>query len=167
MKYKVTAAGQSFEIEVDANHLVRVNGRPAYVDLEQVGGLPVYTLALDGAAHVLFVETGQDEYRVEVRGRTYPVTVELQRDSLVPPRSECSDGDEGCHVISAPLAGDLISVRVGVGEQVEEGQVVAVVESMKMQMELKAPWCGMVEVVRGPPGRAVVQGEDLVTLRTG
>jgi biotin carboxyl carrier protein len=167
VKYSVTAAGQSFEIEVDANHLVRVNGRPVYVDLEQVGGLPVYTLALDDAAHVLFVETGQDEYRVEVRGRTYPVTVELQRQSLARPPADCDDGGEGCHVISAPLAGDLVSLPVGVGERVEEGQVVVVVESMKMQMELKAPWCGVVEAVRGPPGRAVVQGEDLVTLRAG
>ena len=41
MKYSVSAAGQSFEIEVDPNHLVRVNGQPVYVDLEQVGGLPV------------------------------------------------------------------------------------------------------------------------------
>ena len=49
MKYRVTAAGQTYEIEVEPNHLVRVNGRPVYVDLEQVGGLPVYTLALDDA----------------------------------------------------------------------------------------------------------------------
>ena len=165
MKYRVTTAGQSFEIEVDPNHLVRVNGRPVYVDLEQVGGLPVYTLALDDAAHVLFVEEGQGEYRVEVRGRTYPVMVQLERQALQPPRTECTDGREGCHVITAPLAGNLVALEVEVGERVEGQQVVAAVESMKMQMELRAPWRGVVVEVRGPPGRAVRQGEELVSLR--
>jgi biotin carboxyl carrier protein len=165
MKYSVSAAGQSFEIEVDPNHLVRVNGRPVYVGLEQVGGLPVYTLALDDAAHVLFVEEGQGEYRVEVRGRTYPVTVQLDRQALQPPRAECTNGPEGCHVITAPLAGNLVALEVAVGDRVEEQQVAAVVESMKMKIELRAPWRGVVEEVRGPPGKAVKQGEGLVSLR--
>lgn len=166
MKYSVSAAGQIFEIEVDPNHLVRVNGRPVYVDLEQVGGLPVYTLALDDAAHVLFVEEGQGEYRVEVRGRTYPVTVQLERQALQPPRTECADGREGCYVVTAPLAGNLIALEVEAGERVDEQQVVAVVESMKMKMELRSPWRAVVEEVRGPPGKAVGQGEELVTLRS-
>jgi biotin carboxyl carrier protein len=165
MKYRVTTAGRSFEIEVDPNHLVRVNGRPVYVDLEQVGGLPVYTLALDDAAHVLFVEEGQDEYRVEVRGRTYPVTVQLERQVLQPPQTECADGREGCRAVTAPLAGNLVALEVEAGERVEEQQVVAVVESMKMKIELRAPWRGVVEEVRGPPGKAVRQGEELVSLR--
>jgi biotin carboxyl carrier protein len=165
MKYSVSAAGRSFEIEVEPNHLVRVNGLPVYVDLEQVGGLPVYTLALDDAAHVLFVEKGQGEYRVEVRGRTYPVTVQLERQALQPPRAECRDGPEGCHVITAPLAGNLVALEVAVGDRVEEQQVAAVVESMKMKIELRVPRRGVVEEVRGPAGKAVRQGEELVSLR--
>ncbi len=165
MKYRVVAAGQSFDIEVDPNHLVRVNGQPAYVELEQVGGLPVYTLALDDAAHVLFVEEGLDEYRVEVRGRTYPVMVQLERKVVRPVQAECADGAEGCREVAAPLAGKLVALEVEVGEWVEEQQVVAVIESMKMKMELRAPWRGIVEEVRGPPGKAVSQGDALVVLR--
>ncbi len=59
MKYEVTVAGRIFEIEVRHNRLVEADGRPLYVDLEQVGGLPVYSLTLDDMGYVVFVEEGQ------------------------------------------------------------------------------------------------------------
>ena len=93
------------------------------------------------------------------------MTVQLERQALPPPRAECTNGPEVYHVITAPLAGNLVALEVAVGDRVEEQQVAAVVESMKMKMELRAPWRGVVEEVRGPPGKAVRQGEELVSLR--
>lgn len=171
MKYRVTVAGRSFEIEVEHDRLVRVNGRPLYVDLEQVGGLPVYSLALDDGGYVIFVEEGRQEppatthYRVEVKGQVYPVEVRSQRRPLTPRPADRPVGPDACLAIRAPLAGVLTSLPVPAGERVEAGQVVAVVESMKMQMELKAPHPAVVDQLHGPPGRDVSQGEELVILR--
>jgi biotin carboxyl carrier protein len=165
MKYQATIAGRSFEIEIEHDRLVRVDGQPLYVDLEQVGGLPVYSLTLDDAGYVLFVEEGEGQYQVEVQGQVYPIEVELRRPQLGLWQIECQDGSEECRVIGAPLAGRLLSLQVAIGERVEAGQVVAVVESMKMQMELKAPQAGVVEAVYGPPERDVSQGEELIVLR--
>ncbi len=173
MKYRVTVAGRSFEIEVEHDRLVRVDGRPLYVDLEQVGGLPVYSLVLDDGGYVVFVEEGQPEsppatpYQVEVRGQVYPVEVQPQPGRLSPRRSESPDLADQEVVIRAPLAGVLASLPLPAGEQVEAGQVVAVVESMKMQMELKAPCSGVVTRVHGPPGRDISQGEELAIIRPG
>jgi biotin carboxyl carrier protein len=165
MKFDVTVAGESFEIEVDHERLVWVNGQPLYVELEQVGGLPVYSLALDEEAHVLFVEKGQNEYQVEVQGQVHPVEVKLHRAHPRRHRVECAEGGAECFAIRVPLAGRLLSLPVEVGDHVRVGQVVAVVESMKMQMELRAAEEGLVEVVHGPPGRDVGQDEKLVILR--
>lgn len=165
MKYRVTVAGRAFEIEVDHDRLVRVNGHPLYVDLEQVGGLPVYSLALDDEGYVVFVEEGQREYRVEVQGQVYPVDVQRQRPQVAARRIECPSEGRDCLAISAPLAGSLVSLLVAAGDSVEVGQAVAIVESMKMKMELKAPQAGLVEAVHGPPGRNVDQGEELVIVR--
>jgi biotin carboxyl carrier protein len=164
MKFDVNVSGRSLEIEVDHERLVWVNGQPLYVELEQVGGLPVYSLALDENAHVLFVEKGQSQYKVEVRGQAHPVEVKLHRTH--PPRQqiECP-GEADCFAIRVPLAGRLLSLPVEVGDHVKAGQAVAVVESMKMQMELRAPVEGFVELVHGPPGRDVGQREELVILR--
>lgn len=166
MRFTVAVAGRSFEIEVDHERLVWVNGHPLYVDLEQVGGLPLYSLAVDDSTHLLFVEKGLDKYQVEVQGKIYPVEVSLKRPQLARQRGECLNNGDDCLAISVPLAGHLLSLQVDVGDSVEAGQVVAVVESMKMQMELKAPKAGIVEVVCGASQRAVGQGEELVILRT-
>jgi biotin carboxyl carrier protein len=165
MKFDVTVSGQPFEIEVDHERLVWVNGQPLYVELEQVGGLPVYSLALDDNAHVLFVEKGQSEYSVEVRGQAHSVDVQLHRRQPPRQQTECPEGEAECLTIRVPLAGRLLSLPVQVGAHIQRGQVVAIVESMKMQMELRAPVEGFVAVVHGPPGRDVGQGEELVILR--
>lgn len=166
MKYQVTVGGRSFEIEVDHDRLVRVNGHSLYVELEQFSGLPLYTLALDDEGFIVFVEEGLDEYRVEVEGEVYPVEVHRQRPQLAARQVECED-DTDCLVIRAPLAGNLLSLQVAEGQEVEARQPLAIVESMKMQMELKALEAGIVQEVHGPPGRMVRQGEELITLRRG
>ncbi|MEJ2209994.1 MAG: biotin/lipoyl-binding protein [Anaerolineae bacterium] len=164
VKYRVVAGGRAFEIEIDHERLAWVDGQPLYLDLEQVGGLPVYSLSLDEAGYMLFVEEGQEEYRVEVQGRLYPVRVVPDRPHLAPR----DDGGMGCEaersIVQAPLAGHLVALPVVQGQEVAAGQVVAVVESMKMEMELKAPRRGIVAEVHGSPGRDVAQEEPLVTI---
>jgi biotin carboxyl carrier protein len=164
VKYRVVASGRSFLIEIDHERLVWVDGNPLYLELEQVGGLPVYSLSLDDAGYMLFVEEGQESYRVEVQGQIYPVSVETTGPQL-PPRTP---GDGSRQVaeatIRAPLAGYLTTLPLLEGEWVAAGQVVAVVESMKMQMELKTPREGKIVRVNGPQGRDVTQGEALVTV---
>lgn len=165
MNYRVTVAGRSFDIEVEHERLVRVNGHSLYLDLEQVSGLPLYSLGLEDEGYLVFVEEGQGEYQVEVQGQNYSVQIEELRPRLATQRIECSGDGQECLAISAPLAGSLVSLLVSAGDRVEKGQAVAVVESMKMQMELKAPQAGVVEAMHGTPGRTVDQDEVLVVLR--
>ena len=165
MRYKVTVAGRTYEIEVDHGRLVRVNGHVVYVDLEQVGSLPVYAVALDDAAYVAFVEENEGTYRVEVAGSVYATEVQAVRPTLPPRKTLRPEGDSGCLVVGSPLPGRLVSLPVAAGERVEAGQTVAVVESMKMQMELRAPRSGIVNAVHGKPGRDVAQEEPLITLQ--
>jgi biotin carboxyl carrier protein len=164
LKYRVTVAGRSFEIMVDRDRLVWVDGQPLYVDMEQVGGLPVYSLSLDDQGYVVFVEEGKDEYRVEVQGRIFPVRVECERPRLADLRHQRGEDSDRNLIIGSPLPGHLISLPVQVGDWVAAGQVVAVVESMKMHMALKSPHDGWVQGVHGPPGRDVTQDEELVIL---
>jgi biotin carboxyl carrier protein len=166
MRYRATVAGRSFDLEVDHDRLVWVDGCPLYVDMEQVGGLPVYSLTLDDKGYVLFVEKGQENYLVEVQGQLFPVDIQLQRPQLDIQHTSCPEGEGTCLTICAPLAGYLVSLHVSAGDRVEAGQVLAVVESMKMQIEIRAPSAGLVQVANGPPDRDVDQGEELISLQT-
>jgi acetyl/propionyl-CoA carboxylase alpha subunit len=68
--------------------------------------------------------------------------------------------------VRAPMAGKVLEVRVSAGDLVEEGGVLAVVESMKMQIEVKAPLAGRVEKVLVKEGE-MLDGPELLAVITG
>lgn len=165
MRFAAEANGQAFEIEVDNDGLVRMNGQPAYVRMQQLDGMPVFSLVVEGAgSHTLYVEGGPRTYQIEIAGSTFPVKVRLARPQLGTAGSPCNREPVGQAEVRAPLAGRLLELPSPAGKHVETGQVVARIESMKMRLELRAPQAGVVRATYGPLGREVGQGEVLVLI---
>jgi len=108
------------------------------------------------------VEVEGGEYRLVMAGRLYRVCFwEKQRPSTR--TVHYYQGDEPVGV-SAPLPGLLVEVRVAEGQRVGEGEVVAVLESMKMCLELRAPRSGVVYALRAAAGQEVAQGDMLAVI---
>ena len=66
--------------------------------------------------------------------------------------------------VQAHITGTVWKIEVKVGEQVAEGQVCVILESMKMEMPIEAPSSGKVEKVHVAEGQAVNEGDVLVTI---
>lgn len=69
------------------------------------------------------------------------------------------------HAVTAPLPGMLLDVKVKVGDKVKTGQIVAILEAMKMENEIPSPVDGEVVQVPIEPGSPVNQGDPLVVIR--
>ena len=69
--------------------------------------------------------------------------------------------------VTAPLQGTIVSIEVAVGDEVAEGQPVAVMEAMKMEHVVAAPWSGTVGSVSVEVGTAVFEGHALLTVDPG
>ena len=90
----------------------------------------------------------------------------LLADPLLAPVSSQAAAD-GAGIVRAPMAGKVIEVNVAAGDRVTKGQVLFLVESMKMQMEVAAPRAGRVasitvvpgQILPGPAAMAVLEGE--------
>ena len=66
--------------------------------------------------------------------------------------------------LSAPMPGTVIEVKVTVGEQVSAGQVLVVLEAMKMEMAIRSPRAGSIRSISVTRGDPVVAGSMLVEL---
>ena len=71
-----------------------------------------------------------------------------------------SEGED----VPAPLAGNIFKVLVNVGEQVEEGDVLIIMEAMKMETEIRAPKSGTVQAINIKEGDAVTVAQSLFTI---
>ena len=67
-------------------------------------------------------------------------------------------------VFSAPMPGTILSIEVGPGDQVVTGDVICVLEAMKMQQQLRADWSGLVKSVLVSVGQQVMDGTPIVEI---
>ena len=78
--------------------------------------------------------------------------------------NQASAGDGEGTPIKAALPGTVLKVLVGVGDSIQEGDVLAVVEAMKMETEIKSPVSGVVKSVEIEVGNQVKTGQELVVI---
>jgi biotin carboxyl carrier protein len=99
---------------------------------------------------------------VVIDGRRYGFEVKDPRS--LQGRRGAGAGTEGPRPVKAPMPGRVVRLLVEVGEEVEEGQGVVVIEAMKMQNELKSPKAGRVIRVGAAVGDTVGSGDVLVVV---
>lgn len=119
-------------------------------------------------------EAGKPEvYTVEVNGKSFVVQVNEGGDiegikpvggsaSAAPAAAPVAAG--GGEPQAAPLAGNIFKVLVQPGQAVEEGQLVIILEAMKMETEIRAFRAGTVGAVNVKAGDAVAVGDSLLTI---
>ena len=116
---------------------------------------------------------GPEAYTVAVNGKSYNVTVSAggEIQNIAPaaqasaPAAEPAPAPAGSgEAIPAPLAGNIFKVKVAAGQQVNQGDVIVIMEAMKMETEVRAPRGGTVVSVSVKEGDAVQVGEALLML---
>jgi len=164
MKYIATVEDKQFLVEVIDEKHVSVDGKVYEVDFESVSGQPVYSLIVDGKSHEAYVAQDDEHWQVLIRGRLYPILVEDERERRL--RSAAGGGvaETGEFLLRAPMPGLVVTILVEEGQPIQKGQVLLILESMKMQNELKSPRDGTVGRVRVKAGETVEQRQTLLSV---
>jgi biotin carboxyl carrier protein len=113
----------------------------------------------------LYLERKRGQARVTIGRHVFEASVDPWRPEGF--RKSTARGAPGRSVVKAPMTGSIVEVRVVPGEVVEKGDVVLIIESMKMNNELRAPVSGTVESVAVKAGDRVKQGDALVVVNGG
>lgn len=110
-------------------------------------------------------------YKVKVNGKVYEVeleAVEEKKESIKADAAPVVKSDapvaEGAKTVLAPIAGKVVDVKVNVGDLVQKGQTVAIVEAMKLENEIQSQYDGKVVEVRVTKGASVANKDVLIVL---
>ena len=110
-------------------------------------------------------------YRVNVNGNTYEITLEVidKAEIKTPaPKAEApkaaAPAPAGAQTVSAPMPGTILKVNVSNGQAVKKGDVLMILEAMKMENEIMAPCDATVSSVNVANGASVETGTVLCTL---
>jgi biotin carboxyl carrier protein len=165
MKYVTTVNDKEFIIEVVDDHHVRIGDRLIQVNFEPVSGQPVFSLIMDGKSYESFVYEGdEDSLQVLLRGRLFQVKVEDEREKRLHVAAGGGVSEGGEFLMKAPMPGLVVALSVEEGQEVEKGQVLVILESMKMQNELKAPRAGKIGRIRVKAGESVEQKQTMLSI---
>ena len=109
------------------------------------------------------------KYRVNVNGTAYEVEIEEMTGApaaapvaAAPAAPAASGAGES---ITSPMPGNILAVNVAAGDMVKKGQVLMILEAMKMENEIMAPHDGKVTAVAVTKGAAVESGALLCTIQ--
>ncbi len=119
-------------------YIIKVNGTPYEVEVEEVGG---------GRPSAVSPKLGASK-----PGRTATT-------KSVHPQSSGKAGD-----VVAPMPGTVLKVKINQGDEVKKGQVLLILEAMKMENEIVAPTDGKVTALNVEAGKSVTAGQLMVSI---
>lgn len=123
------------------NYNITVNGTTYEVEVEETGSVST--------------QVSRVQPQMTTQARPQPVAAK-------PQTKPASQGESGNVV--APMPGTISDVRVSVGQSVKKGDILLILEAMKMQNEIMAPYDGKVSAISVSKGSSVSSGDALVTL---
>ncbi len=145
MKYVTIINNEQYEIEIDKDGGILINGESRDVDFLNLGG-SLYSVITQNKSLEVVIDDEDDKIEVMMSGRLYETQVLDERALLMAQRRGGLGGSSG--EVNAPMPGLIVKVVVEDGEEVAQGQTVVILESMKMQNELKAPIDGTVTNIK-------------------
>ena len=173
MRYIVTVDDISYQIEVERDEAqgwrVLLNDIPVPVERVEIAK-GHYSLLIGEHSFEIFMRAVPSEgsnnaqsFEVLLNGIPRTVAVVDERRHTLAGLAKAA-GDSGEVTVKAPMPGLIADMLVAVGDSVERGQRVVVLEAMKMQNDLLAPRAGIIRAVKAAAGQAVNQGQPLLII---
>ena len=126
-----------------------------------------YVVTLKDRVYEVEVEQGEamilDEYEIKAPAAPAPAATAAAVPVAAAPAAAPAAAADGTPV-TAPLPGNVLSVKVSQGATVKEGDVLLVIEAMKMENEVAAPCDGTVKQILVSQGQMVATGDTLIVI---
>ena len=158
--FKITLEDKDTQVNLD------INGEPSQIDIMPINEDHTYSLLINGRSYIATMMATEETPQIMINGSLY--TVDVEDEELARLKSQVKEKHHaGGEQIKAPMPGRIIAIEVAIGDKVEAGQGVAIIEAMKMENELRAHSGGVVKEIQTKIGDAVNKNDVLVILEEG
>ena len=165
MKYIVDLNGERREVDIVGGEAT-IDGEVVAAHLEDIDGTPVRLVTIGSEVHRVVARRGavRGSYTLWVDGHRFEGEALDERTRTIRDITAAASKSTGPAPVVAPMPGLIVRVSVSVGDDVEAGQALVVMEAMKMENELRSSASGKVRAVHVAPGKTVEKGTVLVEL---
>ena len=160
-KYQYKVQGVDYEVEITDIEgkiaRVNVNGIPFEVEMQK---------PINAAKHpaLAAIKRGATSAPVAPAPAASPTPTSAAKPAAAPAASSAPAASTAGNAIKAPLPGTITAINVKEGDKVNVGDVVIVLEAMKMQNNIEAEYAGTVTSIKVVTGDAVMEGSVLLTI---
>ena len=140
----------------------KINGNEYNVAINSVEG-NIADVTVNGTSYQVEMENAPAAAPVQAVPAAPAATVSAPAPQAAAPAPAAAPTGAG-KAVTSPLPGVIIGIKVNVGDTVKPGQVVAVLEAMKMENDIEAEFGGTVTAVNVAKGDSVLEGAAIVTI---
>lgn len=164
MNYESTFGNNSYNLEVDEkNNSFNLKGEEKKYHFTKLNNR-------------FLLRVGTKQYKIDnvhyqgslieftINGKWFEVEVKDEQDLLLDRLGFKTGTAVGEGVLKAPMPGQILEIMVSEGDEVEEGQPLAILEAMKMENELKAPVSGTISSIHVEEGQSLEKNSPIIEI---
>ncbi len=121
-----------------------------------------YTATVNGKNVAVQLNASGDAYTATVNGKSF--TVKVAEGTVAPAAAAAPAASGNAVPLPSPLPGTVVKIAVAEGDEVAEGDVILVIEAMKMETEIKVPKAGIVREISVTQSQVVAAGDTLAMI---
>jgi biotin carboxyl carrier protein len=181
-EYEVLIEGKKRKIELsrsgEKSFTIMIDGKTRRVEIDPSNLSPdkPFTIKIDGKAYQIEMPIAEQAkeipvkvyeavFKAEIRAPARKIGfATFQPTTAAPTKKTAANKQILEGAVAAPMTGKIVSLKVKKGDQVKAGQVLCVIEAMKMENEILAPKPGTVNDVIVSEGSSVSEGDLLLTI---
>ncbi|RXP63297.1 acetyl-CoA carboxylase biotin carboxyl carrier protein subunit [Lutibacter sp. HS1-25] len=158
-KYYKVKVNESFEYDLNSLNVEKL-------DILNLSPLKFHVLHNTKPHNIQILQSdfNNKEYNVKVNANNYTIKISNELDNLINKMGFSEGADKKTNIIKAPMPGSILKVNVKPNQKVKEGEVLLILEAMKMENTICAPKDGVIKVVKAKENNTVEKGELLIEL---
>lgn len=143
---------------------VTIDGKAHLVELEKLNTHRLsFSILLDGKPHIVEAIPVVSKEMVSSTGNNFLNAFNSHDSNSLTVSNNVAGGvAEGA--VKAPLVGTVVSIKINSGDSVSQGEVLLIIDAMKMENEIRAPKTGIIKEIKAVIGKRVKMGDILVVI---